>query len=321
MRGKFHVRIKNNRNSYTFVLSRNLTVLRGDSGRGKTTLFDMIHDYNRFAKESGVSLSCDKIIYALSGDNWEYEIRTHPNTIIVIDEDSQFVRSKDFAKIVRESDNYFLLITRNYLPMLPVSVDEIYELEGTHNKKFRKVYQQIDRIYDHPSARLLPFTPEIIITEDSKSGYQFFQKEAEKNGILCVSANGKTKIFEAVKRFPDRKIVVIADGAAFGAEIENLIEQQKLHPEMLALFLPESFEWVILKSGVVSGVESDEFDHPELYAESTLYMSWEQYFTKMLVDATRSTEYMKYTKEKLADYYLLKKQTDAIKAVMKGIKL
>lgn len=162
MKGAYKVNIKNNRNSYTFELRRNITILKGESGRGKTTLFEMISDYNRFGKNSGVSVSCDKGIIALAGNDWEEVIDKNPGTIIVIDEDSQFIRSEEFAKVVRDSDNYFLLITRNYLAQLPISVDEIYELSGAKNKKFKKVYREIDRMFDNPSSRYLPFVPEII---------------------------------------------------------------------------------------------------------------------------------------------------------------
>ena len=95
MHGEYKVRVKNSRNSYTFALRRNITVLRGDSGRGKTTLFDMIHEHNRFGKESGVSISSDRELIALTGDKWEDDILNSKGKIIVIDEDSRFIRSKD----------------------------------------------------------------------------------------------------------------------------------------------------------------------------------------------------------------------------------
>lgn len=59
-----------------------------------------------------------------------------------MDEDSKFVRSKNFAKLLNGIDNYFLLITRNYLADLPISVDEIYELTGAKNKKFKSLYEE-----------------------------------------------------------------------------------------------------------------------------------------------------------------------------------
>ena len=320
MKGAYQIRVKNNRNSYSFELRRNITILRGESGRGKTTLFDMIYEYNRFGKNSGVAVSCDRELIALAGDDWETIIDKHPGTIIVIDEDSQFIRSKDFARVLRESDNYFLLITRNYLAELPISVDEIYELNGAKNKKFKKVYQDIDRMFDRPSARNLPFVPDIIITEDIKSGYQFFKAEAERMGIQCVSADGKSKIFEVMNQHSKENVVVIADGAAFGSEIADVVEQQNLRPRKLAIFLPESFECLILQSGIVKNVETEKLEHPEDYADSSLYMSWEQYFTELLVEATKDVKYMKYKKAKLPDFYMQEKNALEIKKVAKGIK-
>ena len=280
----------------------------------------MIYEYNRFGKNSGVAVSCDRELIALAGDDWETIIDKHPGTIIVIDEDSQFIRSKDFARVLRESDNFFLLITRNYLAELPISVDEIYELNGAKNKKFKKVYQDIDRMFDRPSARNLPFVPDIIITEDIKSGYQFFKAEAERMGIQCVSADGKSKIFEVMNQHSKENVVVIADGAAFGSEIADVVEQQNLRPKKLAIFLPESFECLILQSGIVKNVETEKLEHPEDYADSSLYMSWEQYFTELLVEATKDVKYMKYKKAKLPDFYMQEKNALEIKKVAKGIK-
>ena len=148
MHGEYKIRVKNSRNSYSFTLRRNLTILRGESGRGKTTLFDMIREYNRYGKESGVSISSDRELIAIEGDQWEDEILRNPGKIVIIDEDSHFIRSKDFAETVKGSDNYYLLITRNYLEQLPVSVDEIYRLFGTKNKRFEKIYTEIERMYD-----------------------------------------------------------------------------------------------------------------------------------------------------------------------------
>ena len=320
MKGAYKVNIKNNRNSYTFELRRNITILKGESGRGKTTLFEMISDYNRFGKNSGVSVSCDKGIIALAGNDWEEVIEKNPGTIIVIDEDSQFIRSEEFAKVVRGSDNYFLLITRNYLAQLPISVDEIFELSGAKNKKFKKVYREIDRMFDNPSSRYLPFVPEIIITEDIRSGYQFFKTITDKIGIKCISADGKSNIYKVINRYPDKNVVVIADGAAFGAEIADIVEQQTLRPRKLAIFLPESFEWLILKSGVVKNIDVNKIDHPEQYADSTLYMSWEQYFTDLLIETTKESDYMQYTKSHLSDYYIQEKNIAEITKIAKGIK-
>jgi len=87
--------------------------------------------------------------------------------------------------------------------------------------------------------------------------------------------------------------VVIADGAAFGAEIADLAEAQKQSPNKIAIFLPESFEWLILKSGLVDVSDTRKLDEAYDYADSVEYMSWEQYFTKILVDLTKENKLKK----------------------------
>ena len=320
MKGAYQVKIKNNRNSYSFELRRNITILRGESGRGKTTLFDMIYDYNRFEKNSGVSVSCDRNIIALVGNDWEDVIKKNPGTIIVIDEDSQFIRTKEFASVVKGSDNYFLLITRNYLATLPISVDEIYEINGAKNKKFKRIYKDVDRMFNDPVVKYLPFEPEVIITEDSKAGYEFFKSVADNKGIKCISAEGNGNIYDVINGYPNENVVLIADGAAFGSEMADIVEQQTLRPRKLAIFLPESFEWIILKSGVVKKIDANKLDHPEQYADSALYMSWEQYFTDLLMETTNESDYMKYKKSSLSDFYLQDKNVAEIIKVAKGIK-
>ena len=62
MIGRVSIKISNQRNSYKFTLNRNITILRGDSGTGKTTLYDMIIDYNNLGRESGVKISGGNIV-------------------------------------------------------------------------------------------------------------------------------------------------------------------------------------------------------------------------------------------------------------------
>ena len=118
MVGTVHIAVRNRRNYYDFTLKRNLTLLRGDSGTGKTTLYEMIRDYNNNS-ESGVRLSCNKSVETLEGRNWEQQLEGISQSVVVIDEGSGFIKSEDFAGRVRGSDNYFLLITRDYLQQLP----------------------------------------------------------------------------------------------------------------------------------------------------------------------------------------------------------
>ena len=45
MKGKHRIVVSTKRQKYEFELRRNLTILRGDSATGKTTLIEMIQDH------------------------------------------------------------------------------------------------------------------------------------------------------------------------------------------------------------------------------------------------------------------------------------
>ena len=115
--------------------------------------------------------------------------------------------------------------------------------------------------------------------------------------------------------------MAIADGAAFGNEMEGLAGLQELRPRKVAIFLPESFEWIILKSGVVKLSDEERLLRPEEHADSTEYMSWEQYFTALLETETAATRYMRYEKSKLPDYYLQDDNAAKIRSQVEGIAL
>lgn len=113
----------------------------------------------------------------------------------------------------------------------------------------------------------------------------------------------------------DRNILVIADGAAFGSEMNRIMQQVEICKNG-RLYLPESFEWLVLKSGLIDGNRVQEIlEHPENYIESKDFFSWERYFTKLLVDETKKS-YLEYSKSNLNKAYLQDKEKNAIIGAM-----
>ena len=47
MKGKYRITVENKRLRYEFEIKRNITVIRVDSGTGKTTLVEMLMSYQR----------------------------------------------------------------------------------------------------------------------------------------------------------------------------------------------------------------------------------------------------------------------------------
>lgn len=305
MIGKHNIKVGNQKVQFNFDLLRNITVIRGDSATGKTTLIGMLSDYEALGKQSGVTVKCDKPCRVLTGNDWEIRLENIKDSIVFIDEGNKFIKSEDFARAVRSSDNYYVLITRENLYNLPYSVEEIYEIRPyRHSMRLGKVYNGTRRFYsDIPTQKYSITDADTIITEDSNSGHDFFLHVANEKGIHCISARGKSRIFSALTD-TSKKVIVIADGAAFGCEIDRMYKLQSACPGKITLYLPESFEWLILKSDVLRMDDVKEIlNSPQNYIESSEYFSWEQYFTQLLSDKTNGT-YMQYTKAHLAPFYL-----------------
>ena len=71
MTGKYDIVVQNRRLQYKFTIERNITVLRGNSATGKTTLIDMIASYQQNGEASGITVSCEKTCTVLTGLRWQ----------------------------------------------------------------------------------------------------------------------------------------------------------------------------------------------------------------------------------------------------------
>ena len=113
-------------------------------------------------------------------------------------------------------------------------------------------------------------------------------------------------------------ILVIADGAAIGSEIDKIMKLTGVRKN-IALYLPESFEWMILKTGLLNDKELKEIlVEPEQYIESEKYFSWERFFTDLLVQTSKGT-YLQYSKKTLPLAYLKGTVVKRILNVIKNV--
>ena len=150
MKGSHRIIVESRKVKYDFTIKRNITILTGDSGSGKTVLIELIRDYRRYGSDSGVFVSCDRDCRTIDNEDWERQISEISDSIIFIDEGNRFLTSKRFAELVQKSDNYFVIATREKLPMLPYSVNEIYGFRKSG--KFHEARQTYNEIY-HPLWR------------------------------------------------------------------------------------------------------------------------------------------------------------------------
>ncbi len=317
MKGKYHIVVQNNRLRYEMTIRRNITIIRGDSATGKTTLINLIEQAATLGENSGVDVVCERPCRTLGGNDWELILPNIHEQIIFLDEENQFIKSQAFASAVKASDNYFVIITREDLPNLPYSVEEIY---GIHTSgryhDLRRTYNELYQIYS-PETFSGQVKPDVIVVEDSNSGYEFFQAVCVEHSISCLSAKGKSNLKQTVAQ-SKKQVLVVADGAAIGSEMNELYQLMKLELSVKC-YLPESFEWLILKSGLIDGkMVRNILEHPEDFVESSEYFSWERFFTALLVEQTKDT-YLKYTKSRLNEVYLQDKVKQAVLDVIKGV--
>ena len=148
MKGRHRVIVKNNKLHYEFEIKRNITIIKGDSATGKTTLINMIRQFANMGNSSGIDVICDVPCRVLEGIDWKLILQNISGNIVFIDEENAFIRSEEFASAIQKSDNYFVIITRENLYNLPYSVEEIYGLYSSGKyQNTRRVYQQMYRIY------------------------------------------------------------------------------------------------------------------------------------------------------------------------------
>lgn len=318
MKGRYSVLVQDKRLRYQFEICRNITIIRGDSATGKTTLLEMLAAYELGGEESGIEVRCEKPCRVLTGVDWKDRLAGIRGSLVFMDEIARFTSSEDFAAAIRGSDNYYVIVTREPLANLPYSVTEVYGirtsgkyagLKQTWNE-FYHIYGDVD-----PDTRR---SPQEVIVEDSNAGFDFFCNVYGEKGISCFSAKGKSNIYGMLLRSASGRILVIADGAAFGCEMERIM--RLIEGGMSAsLYLPESFEWIILRSGLFRDADIPRIlDAPEDYVESSRFFSWEQYFTALLVQRSDGT-WLKYGKKKLNPAYLNDHERGAIRKVMEKL--
>ena len=316
MKGMHRVVVSTKRLKYDFVIRRNITIIQGNSATGKTTLVDMIREAVNNTSGASVDLVCDKKCFVLDGTLWKEQLAAVSNSIVFIDEGNEFIKTIEFFKFIQNTDNYYVIVTRESLPTLPYSVEEIYGIKTSG--KYGKLEQKFNEFYRIYGSDIYKESihPDTVLTEDSNSGYQFFKSICNDSHIKCESLNGKSNIFQYLNSHDNENILVIVDGAAFGSEMHRVTELIRDKKE-IAIYLPESFEWLVLLSGVVkNSMLNSILESPADHIESKEYLSWERFFTAILIDMTKDS-YLAYKKKNLNSVYL----TDTVKkSILERIK-
>lgn len=285
MKGSVRVVVSTKKLRYELNLRRNITILQGDSASGKTTLIQIISDYQSGRTGPGTEIVCDRKCIVLAGDAESAIMRLESLTeaVVFVDEQERFLYSKAFSEAVLASGCYFVFVTRDGLNMLPYSVNEIYYLKNSgYYQNTRQVYNSMYQVY--PEAEMnKKIEPSLILAEDSNAGYEMYEAIGQDIKVSCDSAGGKSNIAKYILANKEEQILAIVDGAASG-----IVQAEGLGEIM---------------------------ENPGNFIESSEYSSWERFFTCLLDNLTRNTIYA-YSKKKLNPNYLTRGNIDKMEKRM-----
>lgn len=261
-----HVTITTSRNSFDLTFEGKFNFLIGSSGTKKTYLLTSLLKYKRGIRhvKCNVTIADQTIrknnIHVFSNDfifDGDYhELFNTKGDIYFIDESCTILHEPDIAKVLLQSKNYFIIISRSLVGWLPISIDSIYKLEEVQNvitniPVYCKQNEDLTRINQNI---------EYISTEDSVSSLivlkNLFHDKKVSFGNTREVIDGKSvsrdnsqlsNIVENELRSGIKNLLIIFDASAFGAYFDSLQTViDNYTASNISILSWESFEWFLL---------------------------------------------------------------------------
>ena len=313
MKGQYVISIENRKVKYELVIDRSVTVIKGNSGTGKTTLIRMIQGYEAQGNKSGIRYRCAPTVrlhVLMAGMNWDRELIEHKGEILFIDESVDYLYSEAFQIAFASADSYLVVISRSgKFSQLPFSVDSIYEL-----KTESKQDVNLTRMCKFYSFKKDTAKPNLIITEDSNSGMDMMNTIFPE---LVTSAKGNSSVPITLNNHynDDGMIFVLVDGAAFGGYIARTMNIANLRGDTI-IFAPESFEYMLLKSDSYYKHLTEELTSTYDFCDSKDFMTWERYYTALLDTICFDYYGFHYSKKRLEKCFLSENVVNQVEECM-----
>ena len=160
--------------TWTIPLNRRITILRGNSGCGKTELVSNIASQNQAAQ-----VQCQLPCIVVTATTWEIVMSASKKSLIILD-DLEIVGTSRFAKLLKETEssgNFYLIVYRELmgfdnLGMLNIAVSSILRLvtdeSGLHH--MTEPYFLLENIKATESESV-----DYVVIEDSGNGKKFLR--------------------------------------------------------------------------------------------------------------------------------------------------
>ena len=276
---------------YKLLIREKVTVIRGQSGTGKTRLIDIIRSTVRNSPTFFSEVSNGfRLVTPTESDLLCVSVESWRNAVVLIDERIVDSLGDYFCSLVKESENYWVIISRNddLLRTIPFSMFEAYEFVKINNVIVnQQIFSCDSRVF---GGKFAVNTVTGFITEDSVSGWHFFNKALPK-AVVKDSASSNTKVVSTIVKHLGSSacILVLFDACAFGpflGELMSLLDMPEYKQSDICFYAMESFEWFLLHSLQLKHMPKvqDVLSNPYKYAYHPKYITYEGFYEKVLSD-------------------------------------
>lgn len=275
-------------------LKYKITVIRGNSGRGKSIFFNAVLFPQRGRYKITVSDGFTLIPLIETTYRDSFDSGSTKEKRIYITDDDDFVFTKEFAEYVKvNTKDMFVIINRfekrdiKSLGGLPFCYDAVLRWKCSGINHWTEPYYNYDSDFVFNKF-------DVVLIEDRKYGYSFFESLIGKGNILSLDGKDSidTKVIDMLDSLVGKKICLLVDLSAFGCCFEslyNLIKRFKLCVYLNPNYL--SFEYMLLRSNMFKFSLNDVS-----LVEQLKYMSLEHLCEDYIHRLTSGKSY-KYTKK------------------------
>lgn len=305
MKGRHLVKVVSRKAEYCLALERKISVIKGKSGSGKTSVIRLIANFLELGKDSGIKVSVStsaNLMVLFNSSKWEQELSNLHNTILFIDEDVRFLYEVSFQRTLWKSDCYAVIVSRSGMfTALPFAISSVYQFATKKNGSTTITY-----LYKYYEKKYKTYDFDMVLTEDSNSGFEM-AKFAFNPETVVLSASGNSNIlptlFNQAKKYSH--ICIIVDGAAFGGFIEGVLKFSEIKLNTV-ISAPESFEYILLKSDFFKKYINEELIKTYDYCDCLEYITWERFYEDLIEKLTSQNFGFTYSKHTLNSFFMTK---------------
>lgn len=291
MVGEHKIIIERRKLKYEITIKHKLNIFNDASGTGKSLLETMV--YKHFLGANDIKIKSDlKVRSARNEEDLVNAIEKGYNLIIFDERPFKQVCGKNgrnIARYIKDKPVYCIFITRDIgMTSLPVDIEAVYRLESCIESG-REVVRNVRRYNWNKDESVIP---DVVFTEDKKLGYEFYSHTLRNSNVISLGGTGNITKLENFMRKQMQKggtCFLIADGCAFGFLMPYFIREKEVYKTIngdLRLFLPPSFEYLILDCGIVPNVNKIILKNAYYYAKIEKYMSLESFYEDYLSSVT-----------------------------------